>query len=429
MSAVVSLASPLPYSADFRPYLCIHDPAFQALVRDQQRRQREARHTGGCGGGAAAAAVAATAVADGGSGGPAAACPVLLGVTNTHFLTALPSFPSVLSVGEKHGAPAPPSGTSLLYPPNAFRALRRRQQGAAALLTAHSQDLWTATRPLTRPDPALLPHGGGAASPAVARQLRRHFGQLTRAFLAAFSVYFEPRADGTVPRWDPAVFISSLHLPPAAHSQQPAAAAQSSSPAAVAIDPLLAARVHGGLPAVRTLYARFLAGPNFTPWFEAKRAPVAHRVERDPRPIVAAAAAAALGDGGASEAAVQGVAGIEVFIEIEQQLAAAGGGGGAAAGEGGKQQQAAAATNGAGNGVTAAGGSTGGGGSSGGGAAAVQRALERRLMSVFWSLESEDLRLTLVSSAHRRQLLHRVAAEGGPEELRALELLVASLGG
>jgi len=228
VAAVVSLVAPLPYCADFRPYLCIHDPAFEALLQAQRQRQKEGRHAGGCGGALALGGGVVVQVAGGGGsgngGGGAAAggdagdkssgnknskaggaaeCPVLLGVTNTHFITSLTSFPNVLSVGEKAGAPPPPSAASLLYPPNAIRALRRRQQGAAALLSHHTQDLWSVGRGLVRPDGALLPAGaaaGGASSPAVARQLRRHFGQLTSAFLVPFSQYLEPGADGTVSR-------------------------------------------------------------------------------------------------------------------------------------------------------------------------------------------------------------------------------------
>jgi hypothetical protein len=220
VAAIVSLIAPLPYCADFRPYLCIHDPAFGALTREEARRARAARHAGGCGGGGAAAAAMAARLggggggdANGGGGGAPSASPavagagpppVLFGVTNTHFLTALPSFPHVLAVGDKDGAPPPPaSATSLLYPPNALRALRRRQQGAAALLSAHSQDLWSSgphARPLTRPDPDLLaaasgPGGGGAPA---ARALRRHFSRLTAALLAPFALYLEPGPDGTV---------------------------------------------------------------------------------------------------------------------------------------------------------------------------------------------------------------------------------------
>lgn len=463
VGAVVSLVSPLPYCADFRPYLCIHDPAFNLLVQEERRRQREASRSGGCGGGfgggggAAAAVVApgpggggdavagcSTFGAGGGDGGGgtsgSSSCPVLFGVTNTHFITTLPSFPNVLSVGEKEGAPRAPTGTSLLYPPNALRALRRRQQGASALASTHSQDMWAPSRPLTRPDAALLAAAAAGAAPGAARQLRRHFAALTAGFLAPFSRYFEIGPDGTVPRWDPAVFISSLQLALATASsgqqQQPPAPSNAAAAAAAGalVDPLVQARVPGGLPAIRALYARFISSTNFSEWFASRRKGLEHLVAPEGPPLAtaaAAAASAAVRDAGM----VREIGGIEAFIELEQQYLAA------VATAAALQQQlpagaaGAASTSADGRGRELERGDDGGGaagaGTAGGAADGAQlRALERRLLAAFWSLESEDVQQTLVSSSSRRLLLQRLAgAERDWEaQVAALARLVSSLG-
>jgi len=132
---------------------------------------------------------------------------------------------------------------------------------------------------------------------------------------------------------------------------------------------------------------------------------VQHLVAPDQPPIEAAAAAGVKGC--CDLAVVQDVAGIELFIEVEQQLTAR-------LEEVQRQQQALLGA---------------GGGAAGGVDDEELQLLERRLMSVFWGLESEDLRQTLVSSEHRRELLQRLAGGGRPEEAPALARLVSSLGG
>ncbi|KAI8467504.1 MAG: hypothetical protein J3K34DRAFT_481120 [Monoraphidium minutum] len=447
VAAVVSLIAPLPYCADFRPYLCIHDAAFGALLEEQRRRAHGAARRGAACGAALGAAPAACGNAapaggaaagpgggggadgggggGGGGGGPerpgavgmtrrGAAAPALFGVTNTHFLTSLPDFPNVLSVGDKEGAPRPPGGAALLYPPNALRALRRRQQGAAALVGAHSQGLWAAGRPLVAADAALLPATPAAPSAASARHLRRHFWELTATFLAPFQRYFEPGPAGTVPRWDPAAFISSLQLPAAASAAPQPPPAPPGAAAACAVDPLLAARVPGGLPALRTLYGRFLSGPNFAPWFLSRRRGVEHLVlpERPSLAASAAAAAAAAGGGVGGE-----VGGVEEYIAAEAALLARLGALGRAR-------------------TPAEGGGSGGGDAEAAAAAAAAAAAEadpeaaalsRRAAAAFWALGSEDLQQTLLSSAQRRALLAALAARS-PAEARAIARLVEGLG-
>lgn len=59
MGALISLITPVPYAADFRPYFTIHDPAFQAMA-DAQVPTKGSK------------------------------LPRLLGVTNLYFLKASP---------------------------------------------------------------------------------------------------------------------------------------------------------------------------------------------------------------------------------------------------------------------------------------------------------------------------------------------------
>jgi hypothetical protein len=216
-----------------------------------------------------------------------------------------------------------------------------------------------------------------------------------------------------VPRWDPAAFLSSLQPPPAAaappppQQQQPAPASGAAPPAPAppspALDPLLASRVHGGLAGARSLYARFLSGPHFAPWFGPRRAAVAHLAAPERAPIEAAAAAAVR-----QPAAAHEVAGVEAFIEAEQQLAARlaalepGGGGGGKGGEGGPV----------------------------GGAEADEGVahLQRRLLSAFWALDSEDLQATLLAGGPRREVLQRAAAAGREGEFEALARLAGGGG-
>ncbi len=184
VAALVALITPLPYSADFRPYFTIHDPDFEHLASQQLPSNTNS-------------------------------LPRLLGVTNLFFLKvlllpisplllallrtlplrrgcnrpmhshksvqtgsflqALPTWPNVLSTGTRPstsngqsavngsagtagpdsvGAAAAKQGASRLQRLNI--AVRKRSAGAQVLLSEHVQALWHTYKPLTRPDRSLL---------------------------------------------------------------------------------------------------------------------------------------------------------------------------------------------------------------------------------------------------------------------------------
>jgi hypothetical protein len=111
------------------------------------------------------------------------------------------------------------SSSSYFRPSAAMRALRRRSQGASSLLSDYTQALWGGSRSLLKADSSLLStwaalaaaggseggSGGGwgvkdsdRGGFAASKAMRRHFVELTSAFLEPFRMYFEPRADGLV---------------------------------------------------------------------------------------------------------------------------------------------------------------------------------------------------------------------------------------
>ncbi|GIL57407.1 hypothetical protein Vafri_12586 [Volvox africanus] len=247
VAALLSLVAPLPYAADFRPYYCIHDTAFSRM-------------------------------ASGVLPGPEARdVPTLLGVTNLYFIRALPHWPNVLSIGKREGAVAAvqPSGSlaaSISRANAAVQALRQRTQGASVLMSGHTEALWSTYKPLCRPDQALLqklmlPKPGDVKS-KVARiafvnsdLIRRHFAELTTAFLAPFSRYFEPDPanDGRVPGWNSEEFLFGLRS------------------GGVPLPQPLLDRV-GSPSATVELYARFTSCLNFAAWFAARRRHVAHLI-------------------------------------------------------------------------------------------------------------------------------------------------------
>uniref|UniRef100_A0A383W295 UDENN domain-containing protein n=1 Tax=Tetradesmus obliquus TaxID=3088 RepID=A0A383W295_TETOB len=295
----------------------------------------------------------------------------------------------------------------------ALRAYRRHQQGPQHLLSDFSPHLWSSCKPLIRPDASLIasvtaaleneqqaaagaiagglaggPGGGlarsrsGVPAGAAGRQLRRHFGELTAAFLAPFQRYFEPGANGMVPRWCPQHFLASLK--------------------SAGLPPALAARLAGNaFASAAALYAAFIAGPNFAHWFGQQRRPVLHLVEP----------AAPEQDEVAEE-------GYDVLPDVQRQ----------------QQQQPADTAASSGSGSNSA-GSSGSGGTSGSGSgnsaddevARVQAflgaeqdmlsvgeqqqqcELQARLVRTFTALP-RDLQLALISSPARRHLLDDVVA-------------------
>ncbi|WIA40728.1 hypothetical protein OEZ86_004417 [Tetradesmus obliquus] len=297
----------------------------------------------------------------------------------------------------------------------ALRAYRRHQQGPQHLLSDFSPHLWSSCKPLIRPDASLIasvtaalekeqqaaagaiagglaggPGGGlarsrsGVPAGAAGRQLRRHFGELTAAFLAPFQRYFEPGANGMVPRWCPQHFLASLK--------------------SAGLPPALAARLAGNaFASAAALYAAFIAGPNFAHWFGQQRRPVLHLVEP----------AAPEQDEVAEE-------GYDVLPDVQRQQQ--------------QQQQPADTAASSGSGSNSA-GSSGSGGTSGSGSsnnaddevARVQAflgaeqdmlsvgeqqqqcELQARLVRTFTALP-RDLQLALISSPARRHLLDDVVA-------------------
>ncbi|KXZ45966.1 hypothetical protein GPECTOR_49g550 [Gonium pectorale] len=253
VAALLALTAPLPYAPDFRPYYCIHDAAFSRMAAGQL------------------------------PGPETRDVPTLIGVTNLYFVRALPHWPNVLSVGKREGAPAAmqPAPGSLAAAANMFsanaavQALRQRTQGASVLLSGHTEALWASYKPLCRPDQALLgkllvPKPGDVKS-KVARiafvnsdTIRRHFAELTAAFLSPFGRYFEADAEGRVPGWNSEEFLFGLRAGEVALPQQ------------------LLDRVGSPAAAVE-LYARFASCLNFAAWFAARRRHLAHLIAPQPR--------------------------------------------------------------------------------------------------------------------------------------------------
>jgi hypothetical protein len=243
--------------------------------------------------------------------------------------------------------PAPPayraaSSSKAAAPPTArargIRLLAGFRQPAAKgpsqLLHEHTQHLWATYKPCLKPDAGLLAsissaagsaelrppglmgggaNGGGGGSgagsgagggdkrgAAASRALRRHFQDLTSAFLVPFQPYFSPGLDGRVssclrctlpaahpltPRLNRA-WSTAAHWTPQPGLQVPHFSLEAMLQQLSSVDmlpPSLAARlpVLGGkqqLEPLHALYKRFVAGPNFGSWFADRLAPVQHLV-------------------------------------------------------------------------------------------------------------------------------------------------------
>ncbi|KAK9810174.1 hypothetical protein WJX72_006112 [[Myrmecia] bisecta] len=255
VAALLSLISPLPYSADFRPYFTIHDPDFAAMSAAESPEGL-------------------------------AGVPRLLGVTNLYFLKALPDWPNVLSIGSKpslagsaqqngHTGPsAAPSAPSRLQKlGNAVKAVRQQAAGAQVLLTQHIQALWSSYKPLTRPDNKLLerllrvtpadpPAKAARIALANSAALHHHFTELTLALLEPFAQFctpvLPPEGDGPVPLHGPP------HLPAFSHAAF-LQTLQEITPRAILLE-----RFSSQGQCVQ-FYKRFLESANFTSWFERRR--------------------------------------------------------------------------------------------------------------------------------------------------------------
>ncbi|DBA96088.1 TPA: hypothetical protein ACH3X1_001584 [Trebouxia sp. C0004] len=273
VAALIALISPLPYSADFRPYFTIHDPDFQAMTSPEPPPS-------------------------------STNLPRLLGVTNRYFLKALPQWPNTVSIGTK---PAQAVGAQKVKGSRMGRAVaafRQRTLGSQPQLGDHVQALWTGYKPVTKPDQQLLDRLVKAAptdsSTKAARMatlnsqaIRKHFVELTSAMLLPFAPYCHPVGP---PGWPtsgqlgvaPGQASTSHSSRQSATPQgQPGAALQQAAVASgqgVAVPgagvglvqepPHLPAFSHAEFveqAACVQFYKRFIECPNFMAWFERRR--------------------------------------------------------------------------------------------------------------------------------------------------------------
>ncbi|KAL0020793.1 hypothetical protein WJX79_003522 [Trebouxia sp. C0005] len=315
VAALIALVSPLPYSADFRPYFTIHDPDFQAMTSPEP-------------------APSSTNL------------PRLLGVTDISSRLCL-------------------NGRT-----------QQHTLGSQPQLGDHVQALWTGYKPVTKPDQQLLDRLMKAAptdsSMKAARMatlnsqaIRKHFVELTSAMLMPFAPYCHPVGP-------PAEAVSGqLGVAPGQASTSPssgqsaaaqgqAGAAAQQAPAASGQDvavpragtvlgqepPHLPAFSHAEfieqlqssqMPAVllqrfRTqaacvqFYKRFIECPNFMAWFERRRGAAAAWQEEVWS--VAAEHPEAFLDSGSEDAgklepSLSDVQLVEAFFDVEGRLEAA----------------------------------------------------------------------------------------------------------
>ncbi|KAL3154098.1 hypothetical protein ABBQ32_013634 [Trebouxia sp. C0010 RCD-2024] len=247
VAALIALISPLPYSADFRPFFTIHDPDYHAMTAPDQPFPS---HTN---------------------------LPRLLGVTNRYFLKALPQWPNTVSVGTKPmqavGGEKPKGGRV----GRAMAAVRQRTLGSQPQLGDHVQALWTGYKPVTRPDQRLLdrlltPAATDSASKTArmavlnSQAVREHFVELTIAMLAPFAPYCEP--PGPQSGDTPAPDQERPHLPAFSHAEFIEQLQRQPLPA------LLQQRFRSQAACVQ-FYKRFIECPNFMAWFERRRAAAA----------------------------------------------------------------------------------------------------------------------------------------------------------
>ena len=271
VAGLVSLIAPLPYCADFRPYITVHDPQAAAL----------------------AASTAGGAV----SAPPRAAdLPRLVGATSPFFARALgAAWPVVVRIGGGTGAaagaggspPPPPRPPSRLrraaaalaaVPSSALAAAlpaRSRARDLADGTTSGPDGMWSSFAPLARADRGLVrrlaPPPPDAPCDAAARcvsgnaaALRKLFRALTEAVLAPLTVYWQPVSpppgDGPLPARSPppppplsvSAFLDTLAASPTLH-------------------PLLLS-TFGSRSAIASFYRRFLASPNWGAYIELQRA-------------------------------------------------------------------------------------------------------------------------------------------------------------
>lgn len=263
VAALISLITPVPYSADFRPYYTIHDATFHELLMAHDRAQKSP---------------------DGGLGLDPH-LPRLVGLTNLYFLKALPTWPNILSIGEKPALTPGLVGSKVpgiasgggnsrfqrFMPRNMFQSWRIKGMGPQMLLSQHVEYLWTTEDPLVRPNWELckkinqismtgnVSHLHGTTNRSD--MIRKHFAMLTATFLEPFQSYFVPFADSSAGLGDLGNSDSSPSVLPEFNS-----------------DEFLESLETWPFPKVLTgqvplrqdliyLYSRFINSQNFRVWF------------------------------------------------------------------------------------------------------------------------------------------------------------------
>lgn len=257
VSAAMDLIYPLPYNADYRPYFTIHDPEFGG-IQDASNCSKEGN-------------------------------PSLIGVTNTYFLKAYNSWPHILAVGggdstgglaysSPMSSPRSPRGGGWGKSWFSFRGNDR--SNLINLVDSYTQELYSVNPSTVKANYKVLGSLDLVSDDANEMQwatsasvntkiLRKHFQQLTEAFLSLFDPYFKPKGGPDsgyaakfvtrpFPQYSNEDFIASL-------------ASRSSFPLALTQNVEIAK-----LP---ELYNKFVHSTNFRPWFDS-RLKLAKVVER-----------------------------------------------------------------------------------------------------------------------------------------------------
>ncbi|PNH05508.1 hypothetical protein TSOC_008225, partial [Tetrabaena socialis] len=246
----------------------------QPLTEDGER-------TGPGAGGSAAAAATTSAPAAAALAAPAGPPPCAFTAQRTALGVSLPDAVARALFPQLRGVPA--FNTTLRV---TLHSARSPGRGCDATLRGFcgcnwrlSFDMDTAVAlGLRHGSSGLQDAGGGRWGSGGTNEMKRHFAELTTAFLSPFARYFEPGADGRVPGWNSEEFLFGLRSGVAGGLPQP-----------------LLDRVGNPAAAVE-LYARFTACLNFAAWFAARRRHVAHLIA--PWPWTGGAAGAGAGGPG-----------------------------------------------------------------------------------------------------------------------------------
>lgn len=236
VAACMDLIFPLPYSADYRPYFTIHDKEF-AQVQNSENCGKDGN-------------------------------PSLIGVTNTYFLKAYATWPTILTVGGGDAS----GGLSYNSPMSSPRSPHRgggwgkswfsfKSEDRSNLINtvdSFTQDLFTTDAGLVKENYRILGSLDLVSDDASEMQwatsaslntkiLRRHFQEVTEAFLGQL----DPYAKGFYDAKGQEEVLASL-------------ATQQDFPT------ILKETVSSDRTKLLKLYQKFCSGPNFKPWFEGR---------------------------------------------------------------------------------------------------------------------------------------------------------------